>query len=396
MKLDEYIARVHAVLTETPEHPVYIYGAGKYAGALCSLLQGKSIRVDGFLVTDIDSNFSELMGLPVLSINAVDDFSALILIGFLQRGEIMIQDALKSKGFQNVLELPEGIKPEDSWTELRYKSPILEVTPKIGCSVNCRYCPQSLLTKKYFAQSANRKKLLSLEEYKILLDKTPENLIVDWSGFVEPFLNPEAIDMMEYTEKAGHKQALFTTLQGLTQADFERMLRIPFAEVVLHTADQNGYANIPVTEEYLNRIDVLLTAKKPDGSPFITSANCQFTPSRKVEEHTAGKLKIYCEMQDRAGNLDDPDDLLAGKKSEGEICCARTPILNHNVLLPDGTVVLCCNDFGLENVLGNLFAQSYEDLMHSETMREVKRKMHIETESELLCRQCMYAEECRK
>ena len=36
--------------------------------------------------------------------------------------------------------------------------------------------------------------------------------------------------------------------------------------------------------------------------------------------------------------------------------CAKTHTnLNENVLLPDGTVIMCCMDYGMTGVFGNLF-----------------------------------------
>lgn len=65
--------------------------------------------------------------------------------------------------------------------------------------------------------------------------------------------------------------------------------------------------------------------------------------------------------------------------------------LNHNVLLPDGTVVLCCNDFGMKHVLGNLLKEDYDSIISSEQMRLVKRGMNLDESLSILCRKCMFA-----
>jgi hypothetical protein len=43
--------------------------------------------------------------------------------------------------------------------------------------------------------------------------------------------------------------------------------------------------------------------------------------------------------------------------------CNCIETLYHNVLLPDGRVSLCCMDYGLEQILGNLFEQEYDDII---------------------------------
>lgn len=96
-------------------------------------------------------------------------------------------------------------------------------------------------------------------------------------------------------------------------------------------------------------------------------------------------------MSDRAGNLENKDNKLRGGEKCGRIYCERAVNLNHNVLLPDGTVVLCCNDFGMKHVLGNLLKEDYDSIISSEQMRLVKRGMNIDESLSILCRKCMFA-----
>ena len=267
----------------------------------------------------------------------------------------------------------------------------MEITPIIGCAVNCKYCPQKLLLREYFKDNKNRKSYMTLEDFKVCIDKLPKDTVIEWAGFAEPFLNRECIDMMLYANEKGYDMTLFTTMVGLSEENLERILKIPFKQVVLHTADKDGYANIAVTEEYLRLLEKIVEAKKQNGNPWVDKANCQSEPHEKVLEKLKGRLRIYCEMSDRAGNLDNTENNLKTGEKTGRIYCERANNMNHNVLLPDGTVVLCCNDFGMQHVLGNLLVDDYEQLMNSEMMRHIKRGMHIDETLPLLCRKCIYA-----
>lgn len=62
----------------------------------------------------------------------------------------------------------------------------MEITPLVGCSVNCKYCPQITFLSAYYK---NRKRAMSFEDFKICLDKITKNTLIEWAGFVEPFLN---------------------------------------------------------------------------------------------------------------------------------------------------------------------------------------------------------------
>lgn len=373
--------------------PRYIYGAGKAGHIILQLCNQNDIKIAGFCVTDIKDNKKSIDGYPVISFKELmaKVIAPSIIVGVVERGEKIIENNLKSAGISEFVSLPDSIMMLNIREKRRYDSPIIEVTPKVGCSVNCRFCPQKLLLSRYYKDNRNRKSEMSFDDFKIFLEKIPANTILDWSGFVEPFLNPAAIDMMEYASSKGIEQNLFTTLQGLDYKTFHRVLQIPFDEVVLHTADRFGYANITITDLYLKMIKEIVSAKKIDGTPFLTSANCQFEPSEEVTAITAGKVKIYCEMSDRAGNLENKDNKLASKHLSGKIACSRSRILNHNVLLPDGSLVLCCNDFGLDYVLGNLNTDTYDDIQHSVVMANILKGTNSESYSDFICRKCMFA-----
>jgi len=50
---------------------------------------------------------------------------------------------------------------------------------------------------------------------------------------------------------------------------------------------------------------------------------------------------------------------------KGKITCASTPFYDKNVLLPNGDVVLCCMDYSLKHIIGNLIKQNYAEIFNS-------------------------------
>ena len=49
--------------------------------------------------------------------------------------------------------------------------------------------------------------------------------------------------------------------------------------------------------------------------------------------------------------------------TDGPRTCGCVENLYHNVLMPNGDVSLCCMDYGLDNIIGNLDNQSYEEVI---------------------------------
>jgi hypothetical protein len=369
---------------------IIIYGAGKIGKVLLNLCKFNGIEISAFGVTDQSINHAKIENVPVIQIEDMpfDKEKTLILLGF--KGSFSIVPDLLQKGWKNYIEMPQNALLFDRCMQEKVKRPTLEITPKIGCGINCKYCPQNILIHRYFEDNKNRTSVMTFDTFKKCIDKTPQDLIVEFAGFVEPFLNRESLSMMEYVQSTGRDMTLFTTLVGLTEDDFWRLKGLHFEEIVLHTPDEDGYANIPMTDEYFKLLDLMLDAKDRNGKAFISSANCQSKPHARVLEHTHGRLKIYVELSDRAGNIQ-PDDIIVSKNVEGRISCSRTLNLNHNILLPDGTVVLCCMDFGMKHVIGNLLEESYDTIMKSNELRCVKRAMNFKFEDDILCRQCSHA-----
>lgn len=196
--------------------------------------------------------------------------------------------------------------------------------------------------------------------------------------------------MIEYAFGKGREIDLYTTLVGLSKEEFEKIRNISFRRVVLHTADADEYAKIPVTQGYLDLLHEAVCARGADGLPFIDWANCQSRPHPRVLDTIGGQVRISAELYDRAGNIEDSSDLKTVDYVSGKIECVLSEEMNRTILLPDGTVVLCCNDYGLEHPLGNLLLESYEDIMNGKEMQRIKQACQDET-MPLLCRKCIWA-----
>ena len=61
--------------------------------------------------------------------------------------------------------------------------------------------------------------------------------------------------------------------------------------------------------------------------------------------------------------LDKIKDRVNHTPQKGPSTCGCIEHLYHNVVLPNGDVSLCCMDYSLEKILGNLFVDEYDDIM---------------------------------
>ena len=140
---------------------IYIYGAGLYARNIYYILKREGISIDGFVVTHIEKD-EKLYELPIMNVDKVLSNNIGIIIGTNSLNRIDIIDKLKKSGF-NMDNVVQGTDYIEKNTTRYDGSPTMQITTRIGCSVNCRYCPQSLLINKYFEYDKKRKSVMSIE-----------------------------------------------------------------------------------------------------------------------------------------------------------------------------------------------------------------------------------------
>jgi sulfatase maturation enzyme AslB (radical SAM superfamily) len=234
----------------------------------------------------------------------------------------------------------------------------LEITTVSNCVIDCRFCPQHVFQEHYHGY-----KTLRLNDFKVALSKVPCHVVIHFSGFAEPFLNPNCLEMIEHTHDEGFKVVLFSTLFGLKNEDVERLKRCN-VELVLHLPDALGNAKIPVTEEYKK---TLVTALKELRTTTLYVMDEQFISN------------------ERAGLCEDAPK----RHARGWFWCEKL-LVPQFVMLPNCDVVLCCMDFGLSHKLGNLKMQSWLDLVNSAQYKRA-RANRFQMDGSTICRKCVWA-----
>ena len=221
----------------------------------------------------------------------------------------------------------------------------LEITTKIGCTNMCHYCPQAMLIDGY-----NGIEMMSIETYRKILENTPTDVRIDFSGFCEPFLNPATIDMMSYSAYDWH-MVLYTTLTGWRDEYLQYFKNIRFDEIVFH--EWPG-----VNKEWFKQKYELIKAANPSHTRYVVlEPQWQWSRAGNVWDMEVKKGKFECAF--------------AGKN------------FDHNVVLPNGDVYLCCQDYGLKHKIGNLLETHFDKLDRSQIYELSNRE-----DSEAICRKC--------
>ena len=131
-------------------------------------------------------------------------------------------------------------------------------TTNIGCRVNCKFCPQDDIMKSY-AEKENIPKInfgdpsmMSYEAFVTMIEKVPKDVVVIFSGFTEPYLNPKCSKMIEYAFEKGYRIEIFSTLVGMTLEDVDILKKIEkqLIRLTIHLPDTEKYAKIALTEQF--------------------------------------------------------------------------------------------------------------------------------------------------
>jgi glycosyltransferase involved in cell wall biosynthesis len=279
--------------------------------------------------------------------------------------------------FQSVL--PEGRKQKPRMRKM-------EITTIASCSVNCQFCPQNIFKRNY--ASLNAEKVMTWDTYVTCINKLPAQVGISFGGMSEPFQNPLCTDMVLFAKEKGHIIEIFTTLVGLNVGKIDRLL----ASLDLGTkaSDDRMFVHLP-SEENLERIAI--------NDDYLYLLKLLLSSNQYVEFHYHGS-KVHNDicrlpfgdrlrrwpLHNRATN----ETAYYGKRkrSNGKIECVMN--LEVNFLLPNGGVLICCQDFAIQHCVGNLLTGEIDDLYTSTEFNSIKNALENDS-LDVICRYCDFA-----
>lgn len=273
--------------------------------------------------------------------------------------------------------------------------PTLEITTMVGCPLMCTFCPQDSLRDQYGTDA----KYMSLDTFKSALSNIAPNTRIDFSGMAEPWVNPECTDMLAHAFERGHRVAIYTTLYNWDRTTTDRVadLLAQYSDKVdvfmVHYPDEHGnmrgwkhnedweYA-LYVMQGICNHIGVVCDGITMSGNGRVHSSL----------SHLGIQLWNWT-GHDRAGSLPieqvKEQTINIAPRHSVPIRCGKTVTYDQWVLLPNGDVVLCCMDYDLKHVLGNLTTQTTTEIRRGEAFKRILIENARDEFSDCsLCRTC--------
>lgn len=254
-----------------------------------------------------------------------------------------------------------------------FDGPVMELTTMIGCPLMCTFCPQENLRDSY----GDSEKYMQTRDLVTVLAQLPKNTRIDFSGMSEPWANPHCTEMLETVIYMGFKVAIYTTLYGMKDPDKVRFLLESHPDqievLMIHLPDANGnMKGWKMTPEWNYAAAVMTNTKIPCGVGAMTMDSSGLV--HPDLQGMVGRLPGW-KGHTRADSLPveqiGAQDISITPRNDFSLTCRSTPFYDRNVLLPNGDVVLCCMDYNLKHIIGNLLKESYKDIFLGQPLMDL-------------------------
>lgn len=230
----------------------------------------------------------------------------------------------------------------------------IELNLRVGCPIQCTYCPQSTFLNSDFGKS----KVFDCKDLSKIIENASEGNIIDvfFAGFSEPLSLSNFFDFCDVCENNNYvnKFVLFTTGFKLNKDKIIKLSKYKKIKVNFHVENENminfdkSFWNwIPLIGIYLPNALFLEVGKEINLFKKTNVLLDQFNLKHQFQK-----------IINRAGNLEG----MPYKQIEHAVFCEKMTDKKRPVILPDGTALACANDYGCEMKLGNLLEQKWSDL----------------------------------
>ena len=259
----------------------------------------------------------------------------------------------------------------------------------IGCSLMCNFCPQDKLLQAY----KDPVRVMSFESFRTAIDKLPAEFEIIFAGYTEPWLNRDCTDFVEYAVHQGRRVAIYSTLYNMSPTDVDRLIDLfrqfpdQLTQFWIHLPDvkgnMRGWKNSDnyqyALQQFRTTINPSLMTMDADGRVH-SDLEVNFKP-------------VQWYLHTRAKNLD--VEKISGQqyheppRYEFVVECTRDKDFSSNVMLPNGDLALCCMDYGLKHIVGNILTQTWEEVRQGQELARVKRlNQTLGYTDEVLCKSC--------
>ncbi len=312
------------------------------------------------------------------------------------------------------LELPAGLTPQlraqlwaggwlvETAAELgsRFSLKYASIEASTVCNQACYFCPVSV--------ERRQDHVMTMEFYEQVVAQIAAHRStiegVSMIHYNEPTADTFFVERVRMLKRYGLPPAVLTNGTGLTPQRVDAILEmggLGYLSVNLSTLERERYDHdrggdhLPLVLRNLDYLKDKPLAPKMDMAVLGRGDELHRSDFAEIRERFAGSRfnVLFYEVMDRAGAV--PIGLHPSSTA-GRLCgCEQTgsrPVQWAHVT-PSGQVVLCCQDYHEQYVVGDLHHESLDDILRGPRMTLLRRWVYgmEEAPADFLCRRCIYA-----
>lgn len=249
----------------------------------------------------------------------------------------------------------------------RNKAFFLDIEITNVCNTRCLICPRDKLTRSIG--------MMSVQTFEQIVDKLSNYEFIKTIGFCgigECLLNKNIFDFVKMLRKVKQNKTkiqIITNGYNLTPSTIDKLIeaRVDGIDVSIQAVDPELYRLLMPGLELKKVLDNLKYLVKVAPSYLKTSVNItihkmnkqELSPLMFLAQDLGIKNCYYNNIHSRGGNLQDTrfiDGLSPNLIKECDIF-ERIHFISW-----EGKILSCCHDLGGENVIGDIYKHSFEDI----------------------------------
>ncbi len=250
----------------------------------------------------------------------------------------------------------------------------LFIEPTNKCNLNCIMCPREKLKRK--------QGIMSMELYKKVVDEASELGIsyIRLNRFGEPLLHPQIFEMAKYAKEKGLKNVGFSS-NGvlLTKKKAKELLDsgMDYVNFSIDSLNPETYKNIRIgatLKPTLNNILYFLKLKKEGNykKPFVSisaldidSNHDEIEDIKKFWRDKVDEVVIQTFVSYEGG------EKLSDVKFIKKHACNQP--FERLMILQDGKVIVCCDDFNGKILVGDINKESIKQIWNSKRVKKIQK-----------------------
>jgi len=263
----------------------------------------------------------------------------------------------------------------------------LETTSR--CNLECPFCPRTIDLIKHPYRDMDA--VMPLEQFELVLDKMPWLKSLELFHFGEPFMHRDLEKYIAACKQRGIYVVIASNLLPATPEKLDRAFAagLDFLVMDVDSLDAERYAgmrvkgNLPTLRKRV--VDIL--SRPRSERPYCVAQTIMLDgkPEYTEEEFIAWTGGLRAE-EVRYKFLDSFRDTVTHKSGLGPDDLCREAFYGFTVHV-NGNVVPCDRDWAGENVMGNIFEQSVEEIWSGEKFNAFRAAMKSK-EKPAMCRKC--------